>query len=60
MKYKEAKNLADKYNKSDGLYAEVVRILPSSVDEARAGDNGWDVKVTNLTANDDIYPTKPS
>jgi|3_EtaG_2_1085321.scaffolds.fasta_scaffold13111_2 hypothetical protein len=30
------------------LWAEVVRILPLDVDPVRAGDDGWDIKVSHL------------
>jgi hypothetical protein len=48
MKYAEAKQHAESLNKHDTMYAEVVRILPESIDPPKQDDNGWDVKITYL------------
>jgi len=42
----EANKFADIMNTKQGLRAEVVRILPSSIDPVILGDNGWDVEIT--------------
>ncbi|MDB4351972.1 hypothetical protein OAA60_00900 [Porticoccaceae bacterium] len=44
----EAREYADKMNKHDDMYAQVVRILPEHVDPIKGGDDGWDVKITHL------------
>lgn len=46
MSKTEATKLANSYNKHETMSAQVVRILPESVDPIRPNDNGWDVKVT--------------
>jgi len=35
-------------NKHSNLSAEIVRILPETMDPPKPGDNGWDVRVTHL------------
>ena len=42
----EAEAEAKRINDLDGMTAEVVRILPASVDPIVEDDNGWDVEVT--------------
>lgn len=44
--FAHANEEADKINKQGGVRAEVVRILPESIDPIKDGDTGWCVEVT--------------
>ena len=46
MNKTEANALITRFAADPSCYAELVRILPESVDPVKTGDNGWDVKVT--------------
>ena len=48
MTREEALEEANRINNLDGVKAEIVRILPASVDPIKEGDSGWDVEVTVL------------
>lgn len=46
MTKSEAESYVALMNRNPACYAQVIRILPESVDPIRPGDNGWDVKIT--------------
>ena len=46
MKLQEAREFQATLQLTSDIKAEVVRILPESVDPIKEGDNGWDVELT--------------
>ena len=47
MTRSEANEYAKSLDKHDTMSAQVVRILPESIDPIVSGDNGWDVQITH-------------
>ena len=46
MTHTEALTKAERLNGYRDVSAKVVRILPATTDPVKAGDNGWDVEVS--------------
>ena len=46
MTYKEAQEYVVRLSHDSACYAQVVRILPETIDPPKPDDNGWDVKIT--------------